>query len=107
MAQIDQKAFTEGWIKHLLDSMDEHLNEESKIVLMESCGRACARGGPVRVARECQGNLDLWLATLRKWHGGEEYVQQEGDAVPNVCALRQKTFQKDSQTRIATALSAG
>jgi predicted hydrocarbon binding protein len=85
MAQIDRKAFTEGWIKHLMDSMDEHLDEETKIELMESCGRACARGGPVHMARECQGDLDRWLATLRKWHGGEEYVQQDGDVVRVIC----------------------
>ncbi len=85
MAQIDQKAFTEGWIKHLMDSIDEHLDEETRIVLMESCGRACARSGPVHVARECQGDLGRWMATLRKWHGGEEYVQQDGNAVRLIC----------------------
>ena len=51
MAQIDQKAFTEGRIKHLMDSIDEHLDEETRIVLMESCGRACARSGPARRSR--------------------------------------------------------
>jgi predicted hydrocarbon binding protein len=86
MAQIDQKAFTERWIKHLVDSMDEHLDEKTRMVVMESCGRACARTGPVHVARECQGDLDRWLATLRKWHGGEEYVQQDGDVVRVICA---------------------
>jgi predicted hydrocarbon binding protein len=85
MAQIDQKAFTEGWIKHLVESIDEHLDEETKIELMESCGRACARSGPVHAARECQGNLDRWLVTLRKWHGGKEYVQRDGDIVRLIC----------------------
>lgn len=85
MAQIDQKAFTERWIRHLVDSMDKHLDEETKIEVMESCGRACARSGPVRAARECQGDLDRWLARLRIWHGGEENVQQEGDVVRLIC----------------------
>jgi len=85
MAQLDQKAFTEGWIKHLVDSIDEHLDDELKIELMESCGRACARDGPVHVANECQGNLGRWLATLRKWHGGQEYVQQDGDVIRLTC----------------------
>ena len=85
MAQIDQKAFTEGWIVHLMDSMEEHLDEETRAKVLESCGRACARSGPVHVARECQGDLDRWLATLRKWHGGEEHIQQDGDVVRVTC----------------------
>jgi predicted hydrocarbon binding protein len=85
VAQIDQKAFTEGWIRHLVESMDEHLDEKTKARVMESCGRACARSGPVHAARECQGDLERWLDTLRKWHGGEEHIQQEGDVVRVVC----------------------
>ena len=85
MAQIDQEAFTEGWIKRLVEGMDEHLDEGTKMALMESCGRACARSGPVHVARECQGKLDRWLATLRKWHGGDEYVQQDGNVIRVFC----------------------
>ena len=34
MAQIDQKTFTEGWIKHLIDSIDEHLDEKIKNLLV-------------------------------------------------------------------------
>ncbi|MDH4209773.1 MAG: DUF6144 family protein, partial [Anaerolineae bacterium] len=83
--QIDHKEFTHRWVKNLIDSIDAHLDEETKIRLMESCGRACARGGPVHVAKACQGNLDNWLAILRKWHGGEEYVQRDGDIVHVIC----------------------
>ena len=68
MTQIDQKDFTQRWVKNLIESIDVHLDEETKIRLMESCGRACAREGPARVAKECQGNLDDWVATLGKWH---------------------------------------
>lgn len=60
---IDHKEFTHRWVKNLIASMDLHLDEETKIRVMESCGRACAHSGPARVARECQGNLDDWLAT--------------------------------------------
>ena len=86
MSPIDQKAFTQGWIKNLINSIDAHLDEETKRKLMESCGRSCARGGPVHVARECQGDLDRWVATLARWHGGEEYVQKEGDVVQVICS---------------------
>ena len=70
MAQIDRKTSTEGWIRHIVGSIDEHLDEETKVKMMVSCGQACARSGPVHVAREFQGNLGRWLATLRKWRGG-------------------------------------
>ena len=82
---MEHKEFTKKWIKNLMENMDAHLDERTKVELMESCGRACARSGPVHVARECRGNLDRWLATLREWHGGEEHVQQDGDVVRVVC----------------------
>jgi predicted hydrocarbon binding protein len=68
-----------------MDSMDAHLDEETRRRLMGSCGRACARTGPADVAKRCQGDLDEWLATLAKWHGGEEFVSRDGDIVHAVC----------------------
>jgi hypothetical protein len=53
MAQIDRKTFTEGWIRHIVGSIDEHLDEETKVKVMVSCGRACAHSGPVHIARTC------------------------------------------------------
>lgn len=82
---IDHKEFTQRWVRNLIDSIDVHLDEETKIRLMESCGRACAREGPIRAAKACQGNLDNLLATLRKWGGGEETVQRDGDVVHRLC----------------------
>ena len=58
---MDYKEFAERWVKHLMESMDAHLDEEARIELMEACGRACARTGPARVAGDCQGNLEQWL----------------------------------------------
>jgi hypothetical protein len=45
MGQIDEKAFTQRWIKTLIEGIDAHLDEETQMRLMEACGRACARGG--------------------------------------------------------------
>jgi predicted hydrocarbon binding protein len=78
--KMAQKKFTQTWVKNLTDSMDAHLDEETKVRLMESCGRACARSGPIRSAEACQGDLDRLLSTLAKWIG-KENVQKEGDAV--------------------------
>ncbi len=48
--------FTQRWVKNLIDSIDARLNEKAKISLMESCGRAWARGGPIPSAEACRGN---------------------------------------------------
>lgn len=75
-----QKKFTQRWVKNLMDSMDAHLDEEAKIALMESCGRACARVGPIRSAEACQGDLDRLLSTLGKWIG-KGNVRRDGNVV--------------------------
>jgi hypothetical protein len=62
--------------------MDANLDAETKMRLMECCGRACARIGAAAVAKSCQGNLDQWLTTMAKW-------------------------QRDCQTLSAIALAAG
>lgn len=98
--KIDHKEFTQRWVRNLIESIDAHLDEETKIRLMESCGRACAREGPARVAKECQGNLDDWLAILAKWHGGEEYVQRDGDVVHVICTECLCTLVKDGPARL-------
>jgi predicted hydrocarbon binding protein len=97
---MDYKKFAQRWVKNLMVSMDAHLDEETRIRLMESCGRACARTGPARVAKSCQGNLDEWLATLARWHGGEEYVHRDGDVVEVTCAECLCDLVKDGPARL-------
>jgi predicted hydrocarbon binding protein len=100
MSQIDHKEFTQRWVKNLIESIDTHLDEKTKIRLMESCGRACAHGGPIRAAKEHQGDLDNWLATLAKWHGGEEYIRRDGDTVHVICAECLCPLVKDGPPRL-------
>jgi len=50
---VTQKKITERWVQNLVASMDAHLDEQTKTALMESCGRACARGGAINSARKC------------------------------------------------------
>ena len=100
MARPSYKEFTHKWVENLIDSIDAHLDEETRIALMESCGRACARRGPVYAARECQGDLDAWLARLAKWHGGEEHVQRHGDVVRLTCTQCLCDLVKDGPERL-------
>lgn len=83
--ELDFKEFSQRWVRDVIQAMDEHLEEEARIELLEACGRACARIGPVRAAEACRGDVDRFLAILRRWHGGEELVQREGDVIRVVC----------------------
>lgn len=74
------KKFTQRWVKNLMDSMDAHLDEDTKISLMEACGRACARGGPIDAAQKCQGDLGQLLSTLERWIG-KGNARQDGEVV--------------------------
>jgi hypothetical protein len=77
---MNQSEFAQKWVQNMIDGMDAYLDEEMKITLMESCGRACARGGPIRSAKACHGDVDRLLSTLQKWIG-KENVQKNGDIV--------------------------
>jgi hypothetical protein len=55
---MEYKAFAQRWVERLMESMDDHPDTETRIELMEACGRACARTGPARVIRDCRGNLE-------------------------------------------------
>jgi predicted hydrocarbon binding protein len=74
-----QQKFLERWVQNLMDSLDAHLDEQTRTTLMESCGRACAQGGALDSARKCQGDVDRLIATLEKWIG-KGRARQEGNA---------------------------
>jgi hypothetical protein len=101
MGRMSYEEFAQRWVKNLVDSLDAHLDEDTRRELMESCGRACARGGPARVAEGCQGKLDEWLATLAKWHGGKDYVRRDGDVVHVICARCLCDLVKDGSERLS------
>lgn len=77
---VEQSGFAQRWVRDLVESMDEHLDQDTKVRLMESCGRACARAQAVTAARACEGDLEQLLSTLGRWIGSEN-VQKDGDAV--------------------------
>jgi predicted hydrocarbon binding protein len=78
---VTQKAkFIHDWISNLMESMDEHLDDEEKISLLERCGRACAERHARAEALKHKGELDGWLGRFRKWVGSEN-VKKEGNTV--------------------------
>ena len=72
--------FKEEWIKTILKNMDEQFDENTRIRLMESCGRDCARRGSIKIAESNKGNLDKMLETLAKYVG-KDNIQKQGKAV--------------------------
>lgn len=74
------RKFSQEWIVNAIGNMEGKLDEESEILVLEECGRACARKGSVKAAIENKGNLEGFLAVLRGWIG-ERNVLREGSAV--------------------------
>lgn len=72
--------FTLRWITNILRSVNDQLSEDTKIRLMESCGRSCARSGVIDSAAACAGDLNRYLSTLRGWVGTKN-VTQDGDTI--------------------------
>jgi hypothetical protein len=83
---MEYKAFAQGWVGNLMQSLEAHLDQQARAELTEACGRACARTGPARVERECRGDLEGWLTVLGRWHGGDDYIRREGASVEVLCA---------------------
>jgi hypothetical protein len=84
-----------------MERMENHLDAETRVELMEACGRACARSCPARVARDCHGNLEHWLTILARWHGGEEYVRRDRDTVEVLCADCLCALVKDGPAKLS------
>jgi hypothetical protein len=77
-AALDRK---QEWIKVLVENLDAQLDEKRRVALMEPCGRACARSGPVNtMAKPNIGNIDKFLETLRRAIG-KDNVRKEGNTV--------------------------
>jgi predicted hydrocarbon binding protein len=75
-----KQKFLHDWLSNLMKNMDSQLDEESKIKVLEECGRACAQRHAKAEALKSKGNLDGWLETMKKWVGANN-VQKEGNSV--------------------------
>jgi hypothetical protein len=72
--------FSRGWIKRFMENLDQHLDGPRRVRLLETRGRSCARGGAIRLARECNGDVDKLVAALAA-HRGQENVYRKGNVV--------------------------
>lgn len=88
--------FVHDWISNLMKNMDSHLDEETKIKIMEECGRACAKNHTKKEALKSQGQLDGWLTKMKKWIG-EENVQKEKNLVRVIYSKCYCPILQDSQ----------
>ncbi|MEA1994160.1 MAG: hypothetical protein U9N35_07210 [Euryarchaeota archaeon] len=44
------------WIKSLMDNLDEHVDEKTKIKVLENCGRACIPSSFLKKVQKCKKN---------------------------------------------------
>lgn len=72
--------FKEDWIASLMKNLDEQFDEETRLKLMESCGRNCARRGAIRLAESCKGDVEKMVNILAE-HLGKENNSIEGNTV--------------------------
>ena len=77
---IQKQKFLHEWLSNLMKNMDKHLDEQLKIKVLEECGRACAEKHAKKEAYQSKGDLDGWLATMKKWVGANN-VHKEGNTV--------------------------
>jgi S-adenosylmethionine:tRNA-ribosyltransferase-isomerase (queuine synthetase) len=59
--------FLHGWLSNLMKNMDQNLDKETKIQLLEKCGRACAKRQAQQEALKFQGKLDGWLKKMKQF----------------------------------------
>lgn len=68
------------WLTNLMESMDTQLEEDTKIKLLEECGRSCAKKNIKKEAWKYQGKLDDWLDKMKKWVGAKN-IQKQADCI--------------------------
>jgi hypothetical protein len=72
--------FARGWIQRFMENLDQQIDEPRRVQLLEARGRSCARGGAIRLARECSGDVDKLVAALAA-HRGKDNVWRKGNVV--------------------------
>ncbi len=77
---IQKKEFLHEWLSNLMKNMDSHLDEKLKTKVLEECGRACAGKHAKKESLQSKGDLDGWLATIKKWIGANN-VHKKGNTV--------------------------
>lgn len=80
-----EKGFVQNWLSDLLAAMDSELDQETKVRLMESCGRACFRRFQFKqdIANQGRGDLQKLIEAYKKnfevWQEGERVHIRYGE----------------------------
>ena len=101
--------FTQRWITNILASINSQVSEETKVRLMESCGRACAKAEAVNAVDNCRGDCQQLQSILCKWLG-KSNVWRKGDTVHLVyskCYCRLQVDIPDRLSKIFCQCSCG
>lgn len=68
------------WITTFMKNLNAHCDEETRIQLMISCGRDCARHESIKLAETSKGDVDKFISKLAKIIG-KENCYRESDSV--------------------------
>jgi hypothetical protein len=74
-----EKEFIQNWLSDLLEAMETTLDHDTRVRLIEACGRACFQRYDFKgeIARQGQGSLENLIAAYRK----NFEIWQDGDLV--------------------------
>ncbi|MFH1942550.1 MAG: DUF6144 family protein [bacterium] len=72
--------FKQDWLTSLMKNMDDRLDESTRMSLMESCGRDCARRGAITLAESSKGDVEKLVQGLKKWIGDKNAVLKGNEA---------------------------
>lgn len=61
-----EQKFKEEWVKALMENLEDQFDSDSRIRLMESCGRNCARRNAAQITEECRGDIDKMVKILNR-----------------------------------------
>jgi predicted hydrocarbon binding protein len=73
-----EQTFKENWVKALMENLEKQLDEKTRIRLMETCGRDCARRGAIQIAAACKGDVERMVRTLARIPGLEIDRKDDG-----------------------------
>lgn len=69
------------WIGTLMGNLDQHLDEETKVKVLENCGRACITQNLIKKAKVCNQKAKDMNDFLDKFGKIYSHLQKEGDNI--------------------------
>jgi hypothetical protein len=83
-----EKEFIQNWLSDLLESIDNELDEKTRITLIEGCGRACFNRHQFKkdIALKGKGDLDKLIEAYKQnfeiWREGDRVHIRYGEVSP-------------------------